>query len=54
MSYNDLVDLLYDAISSYETEDEAYSDVDYISLEAEKLGFTLTEVVEAYQEALRG
>lgn len=54
MSYNDLVDLFYVALSAYETEAAAYDDTEYVSQEAQSLGFTLTEVVEAYQEALRG
>jgi hypothetical protein len=54
VSYTDLVDLFYDALSAHETEEAAYTEVEYISDEAQKLGFNLIDVLDAYQEALRG
>lgn len=53
MTFDELVDLFYDALQPFVTEEEAYEEVGYIGDEAQKLGFTLLQVAEAYEQAER-
>lgn len=50
----DLIDLFRYALAAHPNEDAAYHDVLYISDEAEKAGFSVRQVAEAYEVAWAG
>jgi hypothetical protein len=51
MSYAELVDLLYDALSAHPSEIDAYEDIEYVSEEAAKCGFSVRQITDAFEEA---
>lgn len=54
LTYADIVELFWYALSFHDSEEDAYNDVQMITDEARREGFLLLTITEAYAEALKG